>query len=139
MDLWSKPCLIPSFFQTSKTSQTKQTLDLFSFHYFPSKLAFHSKCLIHCWYFHSLQSFPKIEINVSEVLLINMKKRSRSQIKIYRPVYFLKTKWRGFPGVPVVKTTPTSNAGGTGLVPGQGADPACRRAKEPKRKTEAIL
>ena len=82
MDLLSKPCLIPSFFQTSKTSQTKQPLGLFSFHYFTSKLAFHSKCLIHCWYFHSLQSFPKIEVKVSEVLLINMKKRSRSQITL---------------------------------------------------------
>ena len=44
-----------------------------------------------------------------------------------------------FPGGPVVKTSP-SNAAGMGLIPGWGAKiPTCLMAKEPKRKTEAIL
>ena len=45
-----------------------------------------------------------------------------------------------FPGGPVVKTSP-SNAGGTGLIPGQGGKiPHTSRPKKPKhKKTEAIL
>ena len=44
-----------------------------------------------------------------------------------------------FPGSPVVETSP-SNAGGAGLIPGQGAKiPHASGLKKPKHKTETIL
>ena len=44
-----------------------------------------------------------------------------------------------FPGGPVDKTSP-SNAGGVGLIPGQGAKlPHASQPKKPNPKTEAIL
>ena len=46
---------------------------------------------------------------------------------------------RDFPGGPVVKTSP-SNAGGAGLIPGQGAKiPHVSPPKHQKHKTAAIL
>ena len=46
---------------------------------------------------------------------------------------------RDFPGHPVVKTLP-SNAGGAGLIPGQGAKiPHALQPKKTKHQTEAIL
>ena len=44
-----------------------------------------------------------------------------------------------FPGGPVVKTS-TSNAGGAGLIPGEGAKIAhASGLKKPKQKTEGVL
>ena len=43
-----------------------------------------------------------------------------------------------FPGSPVVKTSP-SNAGGAGLIPGQGAKIPNALWPKTKNKTEAIL
>ena len=46
---------------------------------------------------------------------------------------------RGFPGSPVVKTSPSST-GGTGSIPGQGAEiPPVSGPKNQNRKAEALL
>ena len=44
----------------------------------------------------------------------------------------------GFPGGPVVKTSPF-NAGAVGSIPGRGGNPTCLLAGKPKHKAETML
>ena len=59
--------------------------------------------------------------------------------KLLKVFHIKRKKDRDFPGGPLVKTSPF-NAGGSGLIPGQGAMiPHASGPKKTKHKTEAVL